>query len=121
MEKMSREKILEDFINLWNDKKIDELSSFLTPEVELRSTNVLRIFPESKGVLEGRDKILDYFKIVLEKIPNFVIVFEAIKNIDESIVINSRTQDNSLDFHVQYYFDRNNKIYSIKSDLAEKF
>jgi len=120
-EELNREQRLAKFIIHWNNKEIDELTEFLSPKVELRSTNVLRIFPDSKGVISGREKILEYFKIVLNKIPNFIIIFETIKKLDDSIIINSRTQDGLFSFHVQYYFDTHDKIYSIKSDLAEKF
>ncbi len=113
--------IIDNFITLWNKKDIQALGPYMTDHVELRSTNVLRIFPDSNGVIKGRQSVLEYFEVVLKKVPNFVVDFQPNKETSDSIIVNSKTIDGLFDFHVQYHFDHQDKIYLIKSDLSEKF
>jgi hypothetical protein len=116
-----RKEIIASLIEKWNAKSIEDLGPYFDDHVELRSTNVLRLFPDSNGVLKGVQKVLNYFEVIVEKIPNFIVECETVVEFDDSIIINSKTTDGLLDFHVQYYFDRKNKITLIKSDLSEKF
>lgn len=117
-----KESVVNKFVECWNDKNLSDCAIFLTENVELRSSNVYQMFPESNGVLKGKKTVLSYFNIILEKMPDFIIGKNiVVQTKEDSLLVNATTENGLLNYHVQYFFNADNKIYLIKSDLSETF
>lgn len=115
----SRENLLKKIVAHWNAREFDAMGLYLSDDIELRSTNIIRLFPDSQGVIKGKQTVLDYMAIARDRIPNYVVEYKDIKLHNDTAIISTQTIDEKYNFHVQYFFRPSNEIYMIKSDLAE--
>ncbi len=79
-------KIGYDFITLFNERKIDELSNMWSKGMYIESSLVKKIYPFSdSNRIEGRDNVVAYYKELVKKIPSYYLNFN-----DECFNINSK-------------------------------
>lgn len=66
---MTIEELLKDltheFIQLWNDWKIDELGNFFKEDIIVYSPYITVIFPDNKeGKIQGKQEVLEYWRLL---------------------------------------------------------
>ncbi len=70
------EKIGFEFISLFNERKMDELSEMFCNTTYLVSPLVKDLFPESKtDRIDGKEKVKEYYKRLVKKNPDFYLKY----------------------------------------------
>ena len=107
------------WINVFNTKDIDGCYEMLDDSVELHSTLILKLFPESGGIIKGRKCAINYLNLIFEKFPSIIIKNPRFvyKNSD-SIIMNANDGQGS-EIHAQYFLTADSRIRMIKADIAK--
>lgn len=113
-----KRKVINKWIECWNASNIDGCELLLDDSVKLISTHVLRLFPDSNGVIIGKETALKYFHLIFEKYPAIKIGINSLRTSDDSVILDSLNEDN-ITCHVQYYVNDSNLIYLVKADISE--
>jgi hypothetical protein len=64
-------KIANRWIDLWNNKSLEEYLSQFTDDVELVSSVALRLFPDSNGKLTNKKLLFEYWSLVKANYPEY--------------------------------------------------
>ncbi|HMN33693.1 MAG: hypothetical protein IT215_03895 [Chitinophagaceae bacterium] len=69
-------KIVYDFITLFNERKIDELSNMWSKEMYIESSLVKTVYPYSQSNrIEGKENVVAYYKELVKKLPSYYLIF----------------------------------------------
>lgn len=70
-------KFAEDWVDSWNAHDLERILSHYADDFEITSPLALKRFPESNGVLKGKDAIRKYWRLGLQLNPK--LTFEIIE------------------------------------------
>lgn len=59
-----------EWINAWNSHDLDLILSHYSDDFTITTPIALSLFPESKGIVKGKEAVKAYWKVGLERIPN---------------------------------------------------
>ncbi|MBK7040169.1 MAG: hypothetical protein IPH46_06765 [Bacteroidetes bacterium] len=67
--------ISDDFTKAWNDWDVDKMKNYLTDYVIIYSPKIQLVYPDNVGCkLEGKDQVIEYWKLLKSKIENYKVV-----------------------------------------------
>ena len=79
--------IAHRWVNLWNDKSIEEYLTQYREDVVLVSSLALRLFPDSNGCMTDKKVLFKYWSLVREKFPNYRFEINNISTFENKVVI----------------------------------
>jgi ketosteroid isomerase-like protein len=65
-----------DWVEAWNSHDIEKILSHYSDDFTIETPMAAKLFPESKGLVVGKDEVKKYWLVGLERIPN--LAFEII-------------------------------------------
>jgi [ribosomal protein S5]-alanine N-acetyltransferase len=65
------QKFARNWVQAWNDRDLDSILSHYSDDFEMASPFIASMTGESSGSLKGKEKIAQYWRKALEKIPDF--------------------------------------------------
>jgi len=111
------DKFVHHWINSWNNKDLDGCSNWLDEHVETTSNYIASLFPDSYGHIRGKESLLKYFSIVLEKMPNFKLKEPVHNIVGNTIMLTTLNAANNKTALIGYSFTDEGKIIEIKASL----
>lgn len=66
-----------EWIEAWNSHDLDRILSHYTDDFSITTPMAAKLYPQSKGIVRGKDDVRKYWTIGLERIPN--LQFELIE------------------------------------------
>jgi hypothetical protein len=78
------QKFAREWVQAWNDRDLDSILSHYCDNFEMSSPFIASMTGESSGSLKGKEKVAEYWRNALEKIPDL-----QFKLIDVCLGINS--------------------------------
>lgn len=112
------EQFVQNWVASWNAKDLIACGAWLDDHVESISSNIALWFPESKGKIEGKNSLLKYFELVLDKIPNFTLSNPTYEIIGNTIMLSTLNDANKEIAFIGYSFSEQGKIIKIKASLG---
>ncbi len=79
--------IAEQFIQRWNSKNLDYFLELVSDDMVLRSSLVIRVIPESNGVIQGKEILRNYWSIILEKFPDHYFTIKKVEINKDKIIL----------------------------------
>lgn len=101
----------DEWIESWNSHDLDRILSHYTDDFCITTPMAAKLFPESKGVVEGKENVRKYWTFGLEKIPNLKFeLIDFLVGIDGITIyyINTATTKKSAEVLI---FDKDLKVY----------
>lgn len=115
---MSKEETLREFIKFYNLRDVKGCSQFLAEDFELRSSFVLHIYPDSKGILKGKEVVKKYLELLFKQLPDLEVSEFILENMGDYYVAKGDNDKATMNYYVHYYLNDDNLIYLIKSNLT---
>lgn len=72
MENLKFKDVIDEWINAWNSKDLDRILNVYSDIGELFDAKIKEVFP-NKLILNGKDELRAYFKVILELFPQLEI------------------------------------------------
>lgn len=114
------EKELRIFLQYWNKQDIDACAARITDDIELHSSYALKIFPESNGILVGKEMVLEYIKLMFNGFINIDVANPKISKVDDYYIVKAANDTDTLNYYLRYYLNDKHQIYLVKSNLTQK-
>lgn len=70
MNKVFAQHFAAEWVEAWNSHQLDRILSHYTDDFCIETPMALKLFPESQGVISGKDLVRQYWTLGLEKIPD---------------------------------------------------
>lgn len=67
----------EEWIDAWNSHDLDRILSHYTDDFSITTPMAAKLYPQSNGIVVGKEEVRKYWTIGLERIPN--LKFELIE------------------------------------------
>ncbi|MBK7689852.1 MAG: nuclear transport factor 2 family protein [Bacteroidetes bacterium] len=106
--------IAQRWIDLWNDKSVEEYLTQYRDDVVLVSSLALRLFPDSKGTMTDKKVLLNYWSLVRQKFPNYRFTLNAVSTFENKVVIYYSALDNSTKAICILTVDNQGMIYRVE-------
>jgi ketosteroid isomerase-like protein len=84
---MSHARLLQDWLEGWNTRDLDQLMSHYAEDAVFISPSVLVTHPDSDGVLRGKSVIRDRYKLLLERHPNLRFELDEVINRPYGLIV----------------------------------
>jgi len=116
---MTKEEVLREFIKAYNKKDLKKCCDFFSKDIELRSSYLGQLFPESKGIIIGKEALEDYLVLVFKSLSEHKSEEFTIKKVEQYYIVQGNNIDNTLNYYLHYYINDEDLIYLIKSNLTQ--
>lgn len=63
-------KFANEWIKAWNSHDLDKILSHYSDDFSIETPMALKLFPESNGLITGKNNVRKYWTIGIERIPN---------------------------------------------------
>ncbi|WP_435354417.1 nuclear transport factor 2 family protein [Emticicia sp. SJ17W-69] len=104
------EHFTQEWIESWNSHNLDIILSHYTDDFCIRTPMAAKLFPESNGVVDGKENVRKYWTIGLERIPNLKFeLIDFLVGIDGITIYYLNTATNKKTAEVMS-FDENLKV-----------
>ncbi len=60
----------KEWIEAWNSHNLDKILSHYSDDFSIETPMALKFFPESRGIITGKNNVRKYWAVGIEKIPN---------------------------------------------------
>ena len=114
-----KEQVVRSFIDAYNRKDVAGCANLLSEDVELLSTYVMRLFPESGGKLSGRQQFADYLEWFFNQMEDVEANEYELENKGDFYVVRADSNNQKLNYYLHYYVNEDNLLYLIKSNLTQ--
>ena len=102
------------WIDLWNERSVDEYLTQYRDDVVLVSSIALRLFPESNGRLSDKKLLKEYWELVRLKLPQYKFVLERITCYENKVLVFYRTIDGRTKVIAILTVDSDDMIYKVE-------
>jgi hypothetical protein len=106
--------IAQRWVDLWNDKTIEEYLTQYRDDVVLVSSMALRLFPDSKGTLTDKELLFKYWSLVRERFPNYRFTITKVSTFENKIVVFYSTFDEKSKAITILTIDEEDMIYRVE-------
>ena len=110
--------VVKSILDAWNKGNVDLIVTYFSEDIELRSTNLYRFFPDLKGVIKGKKLLHDYMSIVIPKMPELKFDNHNIEVKENSLLLTSVNAEGLISY-IHYYFNDQNKVNLMLSDVSQ--
>jgi len=108
-----------EWIDAWNSHDLERILSHYTDNFTIESPMALRLFPESNGVIAGKNNVRNYWKLGLEKIPDLKFeIIDVLTGVNTLTIYYTNTATNRKTVEVMC-FDRNKKVNKVIANYSE--
>lgn len=114
----AKEQIVREFLNYYNQRSVEGCATFFTEDIELRSTYVKELFPQSDGVLTGKPAVLAYLALLFKHMPNLETGEVNITNTGTELIVKGNNVSDTLNYYLHFSVNDQNFIYLVKSNLT---
>jgi len=114
-----KEKTLKQFLDFWNKQDLSSCAKYITDNVELHSSYALKLFPESNGILKGKEMVLEYIQLIFKGFVDIVVSDPSITKVDDYFVVKANNETNTLSYYLHYYINEDDLIYLVKSNMTQ--
>jgi hypothetical protein len=110
----SAQVIAQRWIDLWNDKSIEEYLTQYRDDVVLVSSMALRLFPDSRGTMTDKKVLHNYWSLVRQKFPNYRFKISSVSTFENKVVIYYCTLDEGTKAICILTVDNQGMIYRVE-------
>jgi len=90
----------------------------MADDVELRSAYLMHQFPESGGVVRGKKELIDYLNWLFHEFEETVSSHYELDQRNDYLIVRAISDTGALRYYLHYYFNNDNLICLIKSNLT---
>ena len=87
---------VDDWLTAWNRHDVDAVLTHFHDDVIFTSPVAARVIPDSKGVVRGKAALREYWRAVLETMPDLHFEIIGVYHGESALVINYRNQSGGL-------------------------
>lgn len=106
--------IAQRWVDLWNNRSVEEYLSQYRDDVVLVSSMALRLFPESNGRLTDKKVLYNYWSIVRDKFSNYKFEISSVSTFENKVVIYYTTTDHTTKAICILTVDEEGMIYKVE-------
>lgn len=108
-----------EWLNSWNSHNLDKILSHYSDDFTIETPLALSLYPESKGVVRGKDEVRKYWAIGLERIPDLKFeVLDILIGIDNLTIYYLNTANNRRSVEIMSFND-DGKVYRALVNYSE--
>ncbi|AFK04491.1 hypothetical protein Emtol_3362 [Emticicia oligotrophica DSM 17448] len=109
----------EEWIDAWNSHDLDRILSHYTDDFSITTPMAAKLYPQSNGIVVGKEEVRKYWTIGLERIPNLKFeLIELLIGIDGITIYYLNTATNKKAAEVMT-FDKNLMVNQINVYYSE--
>jgi len=109
----------KQWIDDWNSHDLEKILSHYSDDFSIESPMALRLFPESNGVIAGKNHIRQYWKLGLEKIPDLKFeMIDVLAGVNTLTIYYLNTATGKRTVEVMS-FDENKKVNKVIANYSE--
>lgn len=112
------EKTVRQFIGYYNQRNTLQCGTLLASDVELRSTYIKHLFPDSTGILQGKSAVLDYLDLLFKNMPDLEAGEIDLVDNGDYIVVSAYNLNKTISYYLHYHVNEEGLLYLIKSNLT---
>ncbi len=113
-----REKIARQFITYYNQRDTENCEKLVADDIELRSTYVQHLFPDSNGIINGKAEFIQYLDLLFKNMPDLEAGEIDLKDTGEYVIVSAFNLQETISYYVHYYVNDEGLLYLIKSNLT---
>ena len=111
-------RISEEFTHAWNNWDIEKVEKCLTKTICVHSPHISQIYPENiENFICGREKVIAYWKLLMEKNGRITVTQTDIKKVDNTIISLNKVNGKNIIVREVMTIDEYGKI----KDLAYEY
>ena len=115
---MDAHKFAKDWIESWNSHNMDDILSHYSDEIEITTPMIKLAGGIESGSLKGKEKVRDYWKKALEKIPDLKFELYEVTSGINSVALFYKSVMNKKAIEVMFFNDQGkvNKMYALYTE-----
>lgn len=108
-----------EWIKAWNAHDLDKVLSHYSDDFSIETPMALKLLPESKGLIIGKDNVRKYWKLGIEKIPNLKFeIIDLLIGVNGLTIYYINTATNKRSVEVMH-FNSANKVEKVIVNYTE--
>ena len=115
---MDAHKFAKDWIESWNSHNMDDILSHYSDEIEITTPMIKLAGGIESGSLKGKEKVRDYWKKALEKIPDLKFELYEVTSGINSVALFYKSVMNKKAIEVMF-FDEHGKVNKMFAHYTE--
>ena len=111
----------QTWVDSWNSHNIDKILDHYTDDFVIETPMASKLFPESKGMVKGKDDVKKYWLIGLERIPHLKFkIIDTLLGVNSLTVYYINTATNKKSVEVMS-FNNENKVNKVIVNYSEQY